>query len=133
MDTRVTCSASALLDTWSAHDWTEGLQLETREDMDRLVVRTENSTYEITVISARAGEILIRGGRFFPEFTPARLAGSSLGGSFLKLRGIYVGFNLEVRSEEHTSELQSQSNLVCRLLLEKKKNHTVHVSTLMSL
>src|SRR2546430_13656557 len=28
-----------------------------------------------------------------------------------------------VRSEEHTSELQSQSNLVCRLLLEKKKTH----------
>src|SRR5688572_31672314 len=28
------------------------------------------------------------------------------------------------RSEEHTSELQSQSNLVCRLLLEKKKNNT---------
>src|SRR2546430_11185962 len=31
------------------------------------------------------------------------------------------------RSEEHTSELQSQSNLVCRLLLEKKKkNHDHH-------
>src|SRR2546430_4322250 len=29
---------------------------------------------------------------------------------------------LELRSEEHTSELQSQSNLVCRLLLEKKKS-----------
>src|SRR5688572_17395577 len=29
---------------------------------------------------------------------------------------------LSSRSEEHTSELQSQSNLVCRLLLEKKKN-----------
>src|SRR5688572_30943294 len=28
-----------------------------------------------------------------------------------------------VRSEEHTSELQSQSNLVCRLLLEKKKQN----------
>src|SRR2546430_12318711 len=28
------------------------------------------------------------------------------------------------RSEEHTSELQSQSNLVCRLLLEKKKTNT---------
>src|SRR2546430_8771375 len=28
------------------------------------------------------------------------------------------------RSEEHTSELQSQSNLVCRLLLEKKKKRT---------
>src|SRR5688572_32141590 len=32
------------------------------------------------------------------------------------------------RSEEHTSELQSQSNLVCRLLLEKKKNKTTHLS-----
>src|SRR5256886_4127890 len=33
------------------------------------------------------------------------------------------------RSEEHTSELQSQSNLVCRLLLEKKKNHLyVHLN-----
>src|SRR5256886_9530375 len=30
------------------------------------------------------------------------------------------------RSEEHTSELQSQSNLVCRLLLEKKKRHSRH-------
>src|SRR5690242_21327283 len=29
-----------------------------------------------------------------------------------------------VRSEEHTSELQSHVNLVCRLLLEKKKNNT---------
>src|SRR2546430_13335941 len=31
-----------------------------------------------------------------------------------------------VRSEEHTSELQSQSNLVCRLLLEKKKKTHTH-------
>src|SRR5256886_11461552 len=34
-----------------------------------------------------------------------------------------AGARLEERSEEHTSELQSQSNLVCRLLLEKKKNN----------
>src|SRR5438270_8872669 len=33
------------------------------------------------------------------------------------------------RSEEHTSELQSQSNLVCRLLLEKKKKTTTHYVT----
>src|SRR2546430_13393733 len=33
---------------------------------------------------------------------------------------------LRVRSEEHTSELQSQSNLVCRLLLEKKKRTRDH-------
>src|SRR2546427_7123608 len=31
------------------------------------------------------------------------------------------------RSEEHTSELQSQSNLVCRLLLEKKKKTILHL------
>src|SRR2546427_7325654 len=46
---------------------------------------------------------------------------------FLKAsrRSFTAGPSLEfalVRSEEHTSELQSQSNLVCRLLLEKKKN-----------
>src|SRR2546430_12126866 len=34
------------------------------------------------------------------------------------------GHRLLTRSEEHTSELQSQSNLVCRLLLEKKKTYT---------
>src|SRR5205085_11577512 len=34
------------------------------------------------------------------------------------------------RSEEHTSELQSQSNLVCRLLLEKKKNRKHHHASL---
>src|SRR2546430_9165665 len=33
---------------------------------------------------------------------------------------------LWARSEEHTSELQSQSNLVCRLLLEKKKHFSTH-------
>src|SRR2546430_6697466 len=34
---------------------------------------------------------------------------------------LFNGFSFHVRSEEHTSELQSQANLVCRLLLEKKK------------
>src|SRR2546430_3857616 len=35
----------------------------------------------------------------------------------------------KLRSEEHTSELQSQSNLVCRLLLEKKKKNTTPVTS----
>src|SRR2546430_11047869 len=35
-----------------------------------------------------------------------------------------------VRSEEHTSELQSQSNLVCRLLLEKKKRNETRATIL---
>src|SRR2546421_1497648 len=47
-----------------------------------------------------------------------------------------AGGRLQLRSEEHTSELQSRSDLVCRLLLEKKKKkkciimaHILHVST----
>src|SRR2546427_2162508 len=50
---------------------------------------------------------------------------SALGGCsdiyMKKLKSIIAP--LQIRSEEHTSELQSQSNLVCRLLLEKKKKH----------
>src|SRR2546427_1741528 len=39
----------------------------------------------------------------------------------LKKKTLSLHDALPIRSEEHTSELQSQSNLVCRLLLEKKK------------
>src|SRR2546430_4504581 len=39
-----------------------------------------------------------------------------------RYRAALTSGRINRRSEEHTSELQSQSNLVCRLLLEKKKN-----------
>src|SRR2546430_12980341 len=42
---------------------------------------------------------------------------------------VHADVELGPRSEEHTSELQSQSNLVCRLLLEKKKKRAQHVLT----
>src|SRR2546430_11129068 len=46
----------------------------------------------------------------------------------------YVSMVIGVtRSEEHTSELQSQSNLVCRLLLEKKKIRHLCLGTLIHL
>src|SRR2546427_8134004 len=41
-----------------------------------------------------------------------------------------IRFTVMRRSEEHTSELQSQSNLVCRLLLEKKKKKHKEIRTL---
>src|SRR5688572_32548832 len=41
-----------------------------------------------------------------------------------------VAESLQARSEEHTSELQSQSNLVCRLLLEKKKKKKNYIFTI---
>src|SRR5260221_10178070 len=43
-----------------------------------------------------------------------------------RFRGAEGGWNLRRRSEEHTSELQSHSDLVCRLLLEKKKKKNIH-------
>src|SRR5690606_39980851 len=52
-----------------------------------------------------------------PEFTPEALA-RLLGGLFASPTRLAEAAR---RSEEHTSELQSRENLVCRLLLEKKK------------
>jgi hypothetical protein len=66
------------------------------EDMKKLEVRTRNSLYEIIVIDGHSGEILIRGGRFFPQLTQANLAGATLGGCICKLRGIYDGFRMEL-------------------------------------
>jgi hypothetical protein len=43
--------------------------------------------------------VLVRGGEFFPEFERVRLAGSCLGGSFLKLHGIYIGFQMELHRD----------------------------------
>src|SRR2546427_3009238 len=49
---------------------------------------------------------------------------------WVRLRsGLWSRTSHTMRSEEHTSELQSQSNLVCRLLLEKKKENREHVRT----
>src|SRR5262249_56564122 len=57
-----------------------------------------------------------------------RRAGVELAGQLLQLAQVLLGPGEVVadedRSEEHTSELQSLTNLVCRLLLEKKKNKT---------
>src|SRR2546427_7017554 len=63
------------------------------------------------------------GARVAADPQPSRLARRH--GAALVIAGLDLeaGHDLPQRSEEHTSELQSQSNLVCRLLLEKKKNN----------
>ena len=88
------------LDGWAHHSWQNGLQVEDLWPGDELVVRTANSTYEITVVVPETHDVVIRGGRFFPERTRARVDGCSLGGAFLKLGGIYVGFALELRGDD---------------------------------
>src|SRR3712207_8115872 len=73
--------------------------------------------------------VLGGGGRLETGFLAARLGrvGTAelveLGRELLQLPA--AGHHVQ-RSEEHTSELQSRQYLVCRLLLEKKKNKTLH-------
>ena len=98
MPERDSIPAGAILDTWSNDPWKNGLQIDHTEDMEKLAVRTRNSLYEITIIEGRSGEILVRGGQFFLELTPARLAGATLGGCFCKMRGIYVGFRMDINA-----------------------------------
>src|SRR6266480_5235996 len=69
----------------------------------------EESVYDILLAATEAcTNVLTHGGRKVRGYEVV----TSLGA---------VGCQVEVRSEEHTSELQSHVNLVCRLLLEKKK------------
>jgi hypothetical protein len=91
---------AASLDSWAGHAWTGGVLLPDLAPFDQLIVRTRNSTYEIVVLEPHTASVMIRGGAFFPNFTPARVAGSSLGGGFLKLRGVYAGFQMEVVTED---------------------------------
>lgn len=88
------CRAAAQLDYWTHHRWDDGVQIDRLRALDRVEVRTRNSLYEIIV--SGAGDVLVRGGRFFPAFTRAVLLGCSLGGAFLKLGGIYRGFSMEI-------------------------------------
>src|SRR2546430_6401623 len=75
-------------------------------DSTPLYLYTEkDSLNRVTVLKETAKDIYLIAGRYFGVEGDARL---------------YTPLTDE-RSEEHTSELQSQSNLVCRLLLEKKK------------
>jgi hypothetical protein len=93
------CPAGATLDAWVRRPWTDGVQLADLQGLDVLHVRTRNSLYHITVLDTQSGEVLIRGGRFFHEHTRVILAGSSLGGAFLKLGGIYRSFCIEVHTD----------------------------------
>src|SRR2546427_5875420 len=67
------------------------------------------------------------GGKLALQYVGAQLLGALVGAALVKgvlPRGAVSLVLGGTRSEEHTSELQSQSNLVCRLLLEKKKKRS---------
>jgi hypothetical protein len=86
----------AVLENWANADWTDGCQVDQLADMQAITVITRNHMYEMFVIAGPEGRVRVRGGLFFPEWRDATLAGCSLGGSFLKLRGVYAGFCMEL-------------------------------------
>ena len=97
-----TVPASAVLDNWANAEWTDGCQVDTVAVFQTLTVVTLNTFYEIVVLDGHQGWIRIRGGQFFPDWREVQLSGASLGGSFLKLRGIYAGFSMELRAGDDT-------------------------------
>ncbi len=94
------CPIIANLETWADLEWRDGLQVGDLDPLETLEVQTRNTTYEITIMDPPSGDILVRGGRFFPVYTRAHLSGASLAGSFLKVHGIYVGFSIEFHTED---------------------------------
>ena len=88
------------------------IDLESCSELEWLVVRTRNSVYDVIVLSGHDSEVMIRGGRFFPEFRRAILTGSIVGRSAVKLRSICVGLHLELHVDGKsfvTSRVQAVS------------------------
>ena len=90
--------ATAVLENWATAEWTDGCQVDSAPIFQALTVVTQNSLYELVVLDPARGLVRLRGGQFFPEWREVQLAGCSLGGSFLKMRGIYAGFCMEFTS-----------------------------------
>lgn len=84
----------AILSFCADNDW-PGIQFDRMAELTTLAVRTVNSLYEITILDGSAGDVLVRGGCYFPERTATKLNGSSFGGSFLRRRWICPGMLLE--------------------------------------
>jgi hypothetical protein len=85
---------AASLDSWLARDWSQGVHLGTLDEFQQLHICTQNTLYEIIVIN-HCGDVRVRGGRYFPDWTAARLAGSTAGGSCLRRLGINLGLQME--------------------------------------
>src|ERR671935_630982 len=87
-----------VLDTWVSRDWSGGVHLDAVPPLQRLRIWTRNSVYDV-ITGERPGEVRVRGGRAFADWTPAYLAGSSAGGSILKQLSIEPGLRLEFHSD----------------------------------
>lgn len=82
------------LDAWLARDWSHAVHLSSLEAFQQLQVCTQNTLYELIVLN-QTGDVQVRGGKYFPDWTSARLAGCTAGGSFLKRLAINLGLQME--------------------------------------
>ena len=99
---------------WAAAASDSAIQVDSCRAFERIVVWTQYSVYELIVLSGTDGDVLVRGGRRFPEFRRARLAGSTAGGSALSLRRVDVGRRMELRVDGKrllTSTIQAISRI----------------------
>ena len=78
---------------------TPGVDLRALDPITRLLVRTENSLYRITVREPHRRAVWVQGGLFFPETTRACLSGSSFGGSCLKMGWVGIGLHMEFHDD----------------------------------
>jgi hypothetical protein len=74
----------------------EGLNVRHAEPLVPILVTTKNSCYRIVPLRWGRADVLVQGGRFFPEPTEARLVGATFGGSLLEMHWIRVGMQLEI-------------------------------------
>ena len=76
--------------------FTQGINVREAEPLVPILVTTQNSLYRIIPLRWGGADVVVQGGQFFPEPTEARLAGSTFGGSFLKMYWIKIGMHLEI-------------------------------------
>ena len=84
-----------LLDQWLAHSWDDGVRPDELEPLELLRVQTRNSSYELAVLPGCSGRVLVRGGRYFPEWTRVHFLGCSVGGALLKRHAVHTGLRME--------------------------------------
>ena len=88
----------------------DGIGLTDVDAFTTLVVQTDNSVYQITILQPHRREVFVQGGAFFPERRRACLSGSSFGGSCLKIGWVGIGLHMEFHADDQwviTSHVRS--------------------------
>ena len=75
-----------------------GVLIRNLERLTELIVQTGNTRYRVVV--SDGADVVIQGGTFFPDPAHGHIAGSSCGGTFLKVGWIGVGFCMEIVADD---------------------------------